>query len=138
MTIKVSVNSILFLIFFLIDVQAAKAQSKPWPVPATSSTLKNPIASDPTTLKDGKALYVSNCSPCHGDKGKGDGPAAVALNPKPADHSSSVMQNETDGSIFYKISEGRSPMPTYKSVLTENQRWELVDYIRTLNKTGKK
>ena len=89
-------------------------------------------------MKEGGAIYTANCTPCHGTKGRGDGPAAAALDPKPADHTSAVMRSETDGSLFYKISEGRKPMPQYKTTFTEKQRWELVDYIRTLNKTAKK
>jgi len=131
------VTVIAILLLFLAS-QKAGAQSKPWVIPATASGLKNPIPSDPTTIKEGKTLYTSYCSPCHGDKGKGDGPAAIALNPKPADHTSAKVQNETDGTLFYMISEGRDPMPQLKRTLTENQRWVLVDYIRTLSKTGKK
>ena len=91
-----------------------------------------------TVLADAKKLYTTNCAPCHGDKGRGDGPAAQALSPKPADHSSVLVQGETDGSLFWKLSEGRNPMPGYKKILTEQQRWELVNYIRTLAKTPKK
>lgn len=129
--------AILFLLLFL-PLTALKAQSKPWPVPAQSVALKNIFADNPASVKEGKTLYTSYCTPCHGDKGKGDGPAAAALNPKPADHTSASMLSETDGSLFYKISEGRTPMPQYKTTFTEKQRWELVTYIRTLNKSGKK
>lgn len=125
-------------VILLLSSREASAQSKPWVIPATASSMKNPVPIDPTTLKEAKTLYTSYCSPCHGDKGKGDGPAAVALNPKPADHTSAKVQNETDGTLFYMISEGRDPMPSLKRTLTENQRWALVDYIRTLGKTGKK
>jgi mono/diheme cytochrome c family protein len=129
----------VFSIFFLLMTgYKAEAQSKPWPVPATGSGLKNPVPSDPATLKEAKVLYSSYCAPCHGDKGKGDGVAAVALNPKPADHTSAKVQQETDGTLFYKMSEGRDPMPQYKRTLTETQRWELVNYIRVLGKNTKK
>jgi mono/diheme cytochrome c family protein len=126
------------IIFLLLTVQKTEAQSKPWTIPATASGMKNPLPGNPTTIKEGKVLYTSYCSPCHGEKGKGDGIAAVALNPKPADHTSAKVQNETDGTLFFMMSEGRDPMPQYKRTLTENQRWELVAYIRTLAKTGKK
>jgi mono/diheme cytochrome c family protein len=85
-----------------------------------------------------KALYITNCSPCHGDKGRGDGPAAQGLNPKPADHTSAAVQSESDGAIFWKLSEGRNPMPGYKKIFSEEQRWELINYIRTLAKGAKK
>ena len=116
----------------------AEAQPKSWIVPAAASNVKNPLVNSPIMSKDVKMLYTSYCAPCHGEKGKGDGIAAAGLNPRPADHTSTVVQNETDGDLFYKLSEGRSPMPGYKAILNENQRWELISYIRTLNKGGKK
>ena len=114
------------------------AQQKPWATPKEAQAIKNPVAANTTSLAEGKKLYVSNCTPCHGDKGRGDGPAAQALVPKPADHSSALVQSETDGSLFWKLSQGRKPMPAYGKTLTEQQRWELVNYIRTLAKTPKK
>jgi mono/diheme cytochrome c family protein len=128
----------VFTAFFLLPILHADAQTKPWPVPGNIKELKNPEASNSNSVKDGKALYTSLCAPCHGDKGKGDGPAAAALNPKPADHSSPAMMNESDGSIFYKITEGRNPMPQFKATLSDSQRWALVCYIRTLCKAPKK
>lgn len=112
-------------------------QRVPWVSPAATNAVKNPFAGDKTVLAEAKTLYTANCAPCHGDKGKGDGPAAQALNPKPADHSSAAVQSETDGSLFWKLSEGRNPMPAYKKILTDKQRWELVSYIRTLSKVSK-
>jgi mono/diheme cytochrome c family protein len=114
------------------------AQQKPWTAPKEAQIVKNPLSKNTTSLVDGQKLYITNCAPCHGDKGRGDGPAAEALTPKPADHSSTSVQSETDGSLFWKLSEGRKPMPAYKNVLTEQQRWELINYIRTLAKTHKK
>jgi len=110
------------------------AQAHPWAAPKSAQGTINPFAGNTSVLVDGKALYTANCSPCHGEKGKGNGPAAQALNPKPADHTSDVVQSETDGSLFWKLSEGRNPMPSYKAILSDKQRWELVAYIRTLAK----
>jgi mono/diheme cytochrome c family protein len=114
------------------------AQSRPWVAPATADNLKNPLAGNAQSVVDAKKLYMANCGPCHGDKGKGDGPAAGGLNPKPADHTSESVQKQTDGAIFWKLSEGRAPMPAYKSIFSEQQRWELINYIRSLAKGGKK
>lgn len=115
----------------------AQAQSKQWSVPREAVNVKNPLASQVNSTLTGKALYATYCSPCHGNKGKGDGVASAALSIKPADHTSAIIQDETDGSLFYKISEGHPPMPQYKSALNETQRWELVNYIRTLAKKRK-
>jgi mono/diheme cytochrome c family protein len=131
--------SALIILAAIFISGTVRAQSKPWVAPATNQSIKNPLSPDAAALKDGKVLYITNCAPCHGEKGKGDGPAASALNPKPADHTSPALRNETDGSLFWKISEGRTPMPQYKKIFTETQRWELVNYIRSLsNTTGKK
>jgi len=122
----------------LLNILPSLPQQPPWVAPKDAQTVKNPLVSTTSILADAKTLYTANCSPCHGDKGKGDGPAAQSLNPKPADHTSTAIQNETDGSLFWKLSEGRNPMPSYRKVFTEQQRWELILYIRTFAKTKKK
>jgi mono/diheme cytochrome c family protein len=127
--------SALIVLAAVLIAGAAKAQSKPWVAPAAAKAVQNPIKSDAASLKEAKTLYVTNCAPCHGEKGKGDGPAAASLTPKPADHTSTALHNETDGALFWKISEGRTPMPQYKKILTETQRWKLIDYIRSLSKS---
>ena len=119
---------------FMLFTNQAQSQSKPWVAPAAATSLNNPIMGDANSVKAGKALYTTYCTPCHGEKGKGDGMASAGLNPKPANHTSAAIQSESDGSLFYKISEGRNAMPQYKITLTETQRWSLVNFIRTLAK----
>lgn len=118
----------------LAGYNSIQAQAKKWIVPQAAMNVKNPLADNAASINIGRTLYKTQCSPCHGDKGKGDGPAAAALTPKPADHTSEALQAESDGSLFYKISEGRKPMPSFKNTLTEDQRWALINYIRTLSK----
>ena len=133
-----NLKSMFFIItFLLISLVYSRsfAQQKAWLSPASAKNVKNPLAGNKTVLAAAKTLYVANCVPCHGNKGKGDGPAAMALNPKPADHSSARVQSETDGSLFWKLSTGRTPMPSYKTLLSDHQRWELVNYIRALAKS---
>jgi len=126
-----------FFLFLMFIALGTKAQTK-WIAPKEADNLKNPLTGNTDVLKEGKSLYTSYCTPCHGEKGKGDGVAAASLSTKPADHSSAYVQDQTDGALFWMITEGRNPMPTYKQALPENQRWELVNYIRTLAKTLKK
>jgi len=123
----------LFFFFCLAVVNAAHAQG-PWKAPASALGVKNPVAATAANLASAKTLYTTMCSPCHGPKGKGDGPAAAALNPKPADHTSKAIQAETDGSLYWKLTNGRGAMQAYKGQLTDVQRWSLVNYIRTLKK----
>lgn len=132
----------LFFTIFLpgscLIVTGIFGQQPPWVAPKTADNIKNPLNGDNSKLAEAKTMYITNCGPCHGEKGKGDGPAAPGLNPKPADHTSAAVQSETDGAIFWKLSEGRSPMPAYKKIFSDEQRWELVNYIRTVAKTSKK
>lgn len=109
---------------------AAWAQT-PWVAPSSEKAKKNPLPDDKKVIEQGKKLAQVNCVSCHGPKGKGDGPAAVALNPKPADWTSKKVQEESDGELFWKISNGRGPMPPWKH-LAENDRWALIRYIHSL------
>ena len=126
-------------IFSLIGCNISQAQSKSWPVPNDAVNIKNPEASDAASIKNGQTLYQTYCAPCHGNRGKGDGPASASLNPKPADHTSAMVQAESDGTIYYKISEGHAhtAMPPFKAVLHPDQRWAIVNYMRTLAKKSK-
>ena len=126
--------SLLFALIFFKSL----GQTTPWAAPKDADNVKNPFAGNAASAADGKSLYIANCGPCHGDKGRGDGPAAQGLNPKPADHTSVAMQSQTDGAIFWKLSEGKAPMPGYKKIFSEQQRWSLINYIRTLAKGSKK
>jgi mono/diheme cytochrome c family protein len=135
-----SATSLFFFFFIVFNTMFFRslAQTSKWVAPKEANDLKNPLVASNNILADAKILYINNCSPCHGNKGHGDGPAASGLNPKPADHSSTAVQSETDGTLFWKLSEGRTPMPSYKNILTDEQRWELVTYIRSLAKVTKK
>lgn len=103
-----------------------------WKAPASEKGKANP-QKGPAAVAAGKKSAATNCITCHGASGKGDGVAAAALTPKPADWTSSKVQSETDGEIFWKIANGRGPMPPWKH-LPEKERWELIAFIRSLKK----
>jgi len=103
-----------------------------WVAPKYTDNLKNPIEGDTKAAKNGKSLYITNCANCHGNKGEGNGPGAAALNPKPKNLTSDKVQSQTDGAIFWKITTGNPPMVSWQKVLTEKERWSLVNYIRQL------
>jgi mono/diheme cytochrome c family protein len=108
------------------------APADEWKAPARAARQKNPIPSDAQSIAAGKTVYAANCLACHGDSGKGDGPAAIACNPKPHDLSDPKISSQTDGELFWKITEGKKPMPTYEKLLSDTDRWNVVNYIRTL------
>jgi len=109
------------------------AQGK-WVAPPTADSVKNPAPKSDKLLAQAKKVFEQNCMSCHGAKGLGDGPASATLPVKPANWTSSEIQKQSDGEIFWKISEGRGPMPPWKTILNENDRWAMVHFIRTLKK----
>ena len=109
----------------------AWAQGK-WECPAAEKTKKSPLPNSPQTVAAGKKLVTDKaCTACHGETGKGDGPGAAALNPKPANWTSAAVQSEPDGCLFWKITTGRGAMPPWAS-LTETERWQIIQFLRTL------
>ena len=129
--------AILAVLGMAVSAGAMKAagQAKPWAAPAAAKAQKNPVPSSPEALKAGAGLYTDFCAACHGGQGKGDGAGAAALSVKPTPLTDAkLMAAETDGSIFWKISTGRSPMPGWQDALSETERWQLVHYIRKLAK----
>ncbi len=106
----------------------------PWIAPKSADKEKNPLKGNASAVKEGKKLFTTYCVACHGDKGDGNGAAAAALNPKPKDLTSKEVQKQSDGAIFWKITTGNPPMLSFKTTLTDKQRWELVNYIREIKK----
>jgi mono/diheme cytochrome c family protein len=119
---------------FVARVGAADDE-KPWIAPEAAKQVKNPVPVTPESLAAGAQLYRENCSPCHGDTGKGDGDTGKIIKKKPANFTDAkLMSEETDGSLFWKMGEGRGPMPSWKDELSDKERWQLVNYIRKLTK----
>src|SRR5438552_14201123 len=109
-------------------------ENKPWIVPAEYKSLKNPLPPSESNFTAARQIYAHECAQCHGDSGKGDGPEARTHYPLPADLTNAKrMAGIADGEIFYQISEGRRPMPSFKNRLTEDQRWQLVLLVRSFS-----
>ncbi len=124
-------SALLLALGLALASWAAAHGKKDWPVPQDAHKLKNPVAATGASLAAAKAIFLDDCAQCHGEGGKGDGSEAPMYDVKPADFTDAYMMGEmTDGEIFWKISEGRRPMPKFKKRLTEEQRWQLVNYVR--------
>lgn len=123
------------LFFMIISAFTLPQQHKPWPVPDNYKNMKNPVASNAESIADGKTLYGTHCKSCHGAKGLGDGTKAATLKTEPGDFSKADFQAQTDGALFYKTSEGRDDMPSFKKKVPDaEERWSIVNYLRTLKK----
>ena len=112
----------------------ADSMSGKWLSPAPSAAKKNPITSTPESIVAGQKIYSKTCVMCHGKSGDADGPAVIELNIHPAKLSDPQLATESDGSLFWKITTGNKPMPAYGKRLSETDRWNLVNYVRTLPK----
>ncbi len=130
----------LILVFFVVLFSSTTiwSQTKKFPSPTSADAIMNPLAGNDASVIAGKKIYTQLCVTCHGDKGKGDGIAAPGLPKRPADHTSAFVQDQTDGALFWIITAGNKPMPSYKTTLTATQRWQVINYIRTLSKVGKR
>ncbi len=130
---KVLFAALLLLICVLV-IHWVTEENKPWIVPAQYKSLKNPLTPSESNLNAARQIYVDECAQCHGERGKGDGPEARSHYPLPADLTDpKLLANAPDGEIFYQITEGRRPMPSFKGRLTEDQRWQLVLLVRSFS-----
>lgn len=131
--------SIQKLILPLIFVAGASftmiTQNDPWPVPEKYNKMANPVKGDADALATGKTLWTKHCQSCHGKSGKGDGPKAAQLKTVPDDMTKADVQKQTDGALFYKTSEGRDDMPSFKKKIPDQEEiWSIVNYMRTFKK----
>lgn len=96
--------------------------------------LTNSVLPDSQSIAAGDILYQDNCAMCHGTRGLGDGPNAIGLNPAPVNFTAGHTVIHSDGDLFYWIQNGiaGSAMPAYKSKLSEEETWHLVNYVRRL------
>ena len=131
LVISILAFSMISISFTLLN----KQDEKPWEVPANYVKMKNPVASNSTSIEEGKTLYNKHCKSCHGGKGLGDGSKAAQLKTDPGDFSAASFQSQSDGALFYKTSEGRDDMPSFKKKIPDAvERWSIINFIRTLKK----
>ena len=102
-----------------------------WLVPVEAKEIVNPFSGNQIAAQKGGMLFQKLCWTCHGKTGLGDGPAGKNLNPQPRNFKLESVQGQSDGELFWKISNGKGMMLPYKHSLNEEQRWQLVNFIRS-------
>jgi mono/diheme cytochrome c family protein len=119
-----------------VEPTATTESTRPEP-PEEYNSLANPYAGDIDAETEGESLYLADCSSCHGPAGRGDGPAAGGLDPKPQN----LAENQdflSDAYLYWRISEGGlmepfySVMPSWAGILNEEQIWQIISFLRTL------
>jgi len=118
---------ILFATLLVANLSAAS-----WDIPADKKNKNSFIKFNDATANEGEVLYNKNCASCHGNPSKGN--VLKSLNPIPPDLASTGSQSLTDGELFYILNTGRGLMPSFKNVMSENDRWKVISYLRSFNK----
>lgn len=118
----------LFLVLIVLITLRLSAQE--WVAPAEEAGKLSPFAFNDSTRKVGADLYNTNCKSCHGDPGKNN---VINLVPAPPDIASVKMQTNTDGSIHYKLVQGKGTMPAFKNTISSGDLWRVISYIRSFN-----
>lgn len=96
----------------------------------------NPLQATPENLAAGKSLYATNCAPCHGEGGRGDGTVVHLLKTKPKDLITGTSKDLPDGYLYGTIRDGGIAMPSYGDALSVHERWQVVTFVRALQHPG--
>ena len=113
----------------------ASAQYAGWTIPEGGKDEKSPLKSSGDVLKKGKSLFASNCQRCHGPEGKGNGPDSNPNSPAADLTDEFRTELNPEGVLYYKIWNGHPPqMPAFKSRLTKDDAWALVEYLKSIRK----
>ena len=127
-----SLGTKILLTVLAASLFAAIYGARNWGAVAAARKLKNPVPVTAESLAAGKQTYREHCQSCHGERGDGKGKKAAELSVAPGDFTDTQeMSNVADGELFFQITKGRLPMPAFAGKLSEEKRWQAVDYIRT-------
>jgi mono/diheme cytochrome c family protein len=106
---------------------------------ADAAKMKNPVPASAESITAGRTLFDRHCSECHGDTGTGDGMAGEGLDQRPSNLTDAEWEHgSTDGEIFVVIRDGAGPkseMKSFAKKIPERQIWDVVNFVRALNKT---
>lgn len=123
-----TIKKIFSFIFVVALATPLYLSAQEWEVPPDKASETSPVVFDEAFRNNGAELYKKHCRSCHGDPSQNN---PAALNPSPGDPASEIFKQETDGALFFKITNGRGLMPRFAQVLNEEERWQVVAYIRS-------
>ncbi|MCK5208730.1 MAG: cytochrome c [Cyclobacteriaceae bacterium] len=115
---------------------AQDADTTKWITPSSVDDLVNPITPDEESIEEGILVYRKHCRSCHGRNGDGKGVQAKELSTPATDFTSPEVFEQSDGSLFWKISEGRNDMEPYKKKILEEDLWYVINFIKTFAQTS--
>jgi len=125
---------ILVLSLALFSFVSVNLQADRWLAPKEAAAIKNPVKKIDRGVSAvrGKKIFKTRCMICHGPKGKGDGIGGKALDPQPQNLTLPMVESQTDGELFWKVSNGRNAMIKWGPILSESERWDVINFVRTL------
>lgn len=125
---------ILLTLLCVISLNANAQYSVSKNIPEEAKELTNPYSGDKSLVKPGSWVYQKYCWVCHGNNGMGNGPMAGDIKTQPVNFNNSDIVQKTDGQLFWRITNGGENMQPYKEVISDKERWMVVNYIRSLQK----
>ena len=133
-TAAISAVGLLAFASLLAPAQEKKATEE-FKIPPEEAKRENPVKPTASSLADGKHAFASQCAMCHGKDGDGKGDLAEDMKLKLRDYRDpAAMKDVTDGEMFYILTKGKGDMPGEEDRMKPEQRWNLVNYIRSLSK----
>ena len=120
----------IYLFFALMLLISSRSFSQSWVAPEESKTVVSPFKFVADSVKKGEAIFLKNCKSCHGIPGQNNW---AKITPPPGDPATDKFQKQKDGELFYKITTGKIPMPEFRNILVENERWDVIAYFRSFN-----
>ncbi|MEI6433822.1 MAG: cytochrome c [Bacteroidota bacterium] len=123
-------KKIILIITLLTSAHAMIATAQTWVVPDDQKAVCAPIKFTPEMQKQGEQVYMKICQSCHGLPGKDNW---MKLTPPPGDLAKDKAQLQTDGELYYRITTGKAPMPEFRNILSDDDRWNVIAFIRTFN-----
>ena len=125
----VGAGAIILVVGGLISGNAISIDAYP------TTYMRPSVAYNAISVANGMLLYGESCAVCHGVAGYGDGPAAADLKPKPADLTARHAATHTAGDLYWWLSHGikETAMPGFKESFNEDERWDLINFLRALS-----
>jgi mono/diheme cytochrome c family protein len=119
----------LSLFLLLFGILAADGIAHEWMAPQKAAEIENHVAMEDSSIQRGKDIYIQNCASCHGDDIEGRTAAEAGVEMAPPGLKKRILTH-SDGDFFWKIQNGRNDMPGFSGNLTENDTWDVINYIR--------
>ncbi len=127
---EMKIRKFTIVLLVLTSFTWMRVSAQQWVVPDDKKGVIAPFKFVPDSIKKGEVIFMKNCTSCHGIVGKKNW---AKITPEPGDPASDKFQKQTDGELFFRITTGKVPMPEFRNILPENDRWNVIAYFRSFN-----